>query len=243
MITPGGIIYRIGGMNWLLMTRLWLLNRSSYVVASLIPLQILQQILGNFGYPAVTLFIIIESAGIPFPGGTMLLLASFYASLDSRLNIVIVIACAAIGAILGNNIGYYIGRVGGRHFVERFGRYFFVKPHHLDYAERFFTRHGGKAVFFGRFIAVLRIWAAFLAGLHHMHWRTFLVYNAAGGILWVTIYGILGYIAGRVFYNNFAEIESLVHTLGWIISGGILAAVVVAILLIRRRFKRLLTGN
>lgn len=225
-------------MNWLLMTRFWLLSRSSYVVASLIPLQILQQTLGNFGYPAVTLFVMIESAGIPFPGETMLLLASFYASLDSRLNIVIVIACAAIGAVLGDNFGYYVGRVGGRPFVERFGRYFFIKPHHLHYAERFFMQHGGKTVFFGRFITILRIWAAFLAGLHHMHWRTFLMYNAAGGILWATIYGTLGSIAGHVFHDNFAEIERLANTLGWITGGSILVAVVIAILLIRWRFKR-----
>jgi membrane protein DedA with SNARE-associated domain len=228
-------------MNWLLMTRLWLLHKLSYVVASLIPLQILQQTLGRFGYPAVTLFVMIESAGIPFPGETMLLLASFYASLDPHLNVVIVIACAAMGAILGDNFGYYVGRVGGHPFVNRFGRYFFIKPHHLNYAERFFVRHGGKTVFFGRFVTILRIWAAFLAGMHHMHWRTFLVYNAAGGILWAAIYGTLGYVAGRVFHDNFTEIERLANTLGWVTGGSILAIVVIAILFIRWRFKRRFT--
>src|SRR4051812_14873264 len=121
-------------MSWLPIARFWMLSKQSYVVASLIPLQILQQTLGSFGYPAVTLFVMIESAGIPFPGETMLLLASFYASIDHHLNIAIVIACAALGAILGDNFGYYIGRVGGRPFVEHFGRYVFIKPHHLNYA-------------------------------------------------------------------------------------------------------------
>lgn len=225
-------------MNWLSSTRLWMLGKQSYVMASFIPLQILQQALATFGYPAVLLFVMIESTGIPFPGETMLLLAAFYASVDHHLNIVLVIACAALGAILGDNFGYYIGRAGGRPFVERFGRYFFVKPHHLNYAERFFVRHGGKTVFFGRFVAILRIWAAFLAGMHHMHWRSFVVYNATGGILWAALYGTLGYIAGRVFHDNFAEIEHLAQTLGWVTGSIIVAGVVTAVLIVRWRLKR-----
>jgi membrane protein DedA with SNARE-associated domain len=214
-----------------------MLGKQSYVMASFIPLQILQQALVTFGYPAVLLFVMIESTGIPFPGETMLLLAAFYASVDHHLNIVLVIACAALGAILGDNFGYYIGRAGGHPFVERFGRYFFVKPRHLNYAERFFVRHGGKTVFFGRFVAILRIWAAFLAGMHHMHWRSFVVYNAAGGILWATLYGTLGYIAGRVFHDNFAEIEHLAQTLGWVTGSIIIAVVVIAVLIVRWRLK------
>jgi membrane protein DedA with SNARE-associated domain len=215
-----------------------MLGKQSYVIASFIPLQILQQALATFGYPAVLLFVMIESTGIPFPGETMLLLAAFYASVDHHLNIVLVIACAALGAILGDNFGYYIGRAGGRPFVERFGRYFFVKPRHLNYAEGFFVRHGGKTVFFGRFVAILRIWAAFLAGMHHMHWRSFVVYNAAGGILWAVLYGTLGYIAGRVFHDNFAEIEHLAQTLGWVTGSIIIAVVVIAVLIVRWRLKR-----
>src|SRR5205823_14108065 len=146
-------------------------------------------------------------------------------------------------AILGDNFGYYIGRVGGRPFVERFGRYFFIKPHHLNYAERFFVRHGGKTVFFGRFVTILRIWSAFLAGMHHMHWRSFLVYNAAGGVLWATIYGTLGYIAGRIFHDNFAQIERLARTLGWISGGGILVVVIIIFLIVRVRLNRCLARS
>lgn len=206
---------------------------------SLISLQTLEQALAVAGYPAVTFFVMIESIGIPFPGETMLLLASFYAAIDHRLQIPIIIACAALGAILGDNIGYYIGRTGGRAFVQRYGRFFFVKPEHLASAERFFARHGNKTVFFGRFTTILRLWSAFLAGVNHMPWRTFLFYNALGGIIWSTIYGLLGYFAGQFFHDNFAQVQQLASTIGWV-AGGLIVAVVVAVALfvwIRRRKK------
>ena len=224
-------------MRWLTLARLGLLHFQSLPIAALITLQTLQEALAVFGYPAVTFFIMIESMGVPFPGETMLLLASFYSAIDSRLQVPIVIACAALGAILGDNIGYSIGRKGGRPFVERFGRYFFVKPKHLDRAERFFAKHGGKTVFFGRFTTLLRLWSAFLAGVNHMHWHTFLLYNAAGGILWAIIYGILGYVAGRFFHDNFGQVEHIARTISWI-SAGIIVVVVAGIIVflwLRRR--------
>src|SRR5712692_9286226 len=119
-------------MRWLVILQIRLLALFSGPLAALISLQTLQNALNIFGYPAVVLFIMIESTGIPFPGETMLLLASFYAAVDHQLQIALVIACAAGGAILGDNFGYYIGRTGGRAFAERFGRYFFLKPEHLD---------------------------------------------------------------------------------------------------------------
>jgi membrane protein DedA with SNARE-associated domain len=181
----------------------------------MISLQFLQNMLNTVGYPAVVLFIFIESTGIPFPGETMLLLASFYAATTGRLSLPGVIACAALGAILGDNLGYYIGYTGGRKFVERFGRYFFVKTKHLDQAEKFFNKHGAKTVFFARFVTLLRIWAAFLAGVNKMHWRTFLFYNAAGGIVWATLIGTLGYLGGRYFHDHFDQVAHLAHMIGW----------------------------
>jgi len=203
-------------MRWLPILRIRTLTWFGEPLAALISPETLQNILNIIGYPAVTLFVMIESSGIPFPGETMLLLASFYAAVNHQLQIPVVIACAAFGAIVGDNIGYYIGRTGGRALVERFGKYFFVKPEHLDRAEEFFAKHGDKTVFFGRFIAVLRAWAAFLAGLNHMRWRTFLIYNAAGGILWATIFGTFGFVAGRFFHDNFAAVEKIARTLGWL---------------------------
>ncbi|HLZ63861.1 MAG TPA: DedA family protein [Ktedonosporobacter sp.] len=207
-------------------------------LASLISFETLQQALGSFGYPAVLLFVMIESLGVPFPGETMLLLASFSAATNPRLQIPIVIACAALGAIVGDNIGYYIGLKGGRPFVARFGRYFFVKPEHLDYAEKFFAKHGNKTVFLGRFTAILRTWAAFLAGVNHMPWRAFLIYNAAGGIIWATIYGILGFVAGNVFKNNFPRVEQIASQVSWVTLSLAIVIVVAAIIFWRARRSR-----
>lgn len=234
-------------MHWLtgMWVRLLSIIGQSLPLAALISLQTLQHALTVLGYPAVTIFVMIESSGIPFPGETMLLLASFYAAVDHHLQIPIVIACAALGAIIGDNIGYTVGRTGGRAIVLRYGHYVFLKPEHLERAEKFFAKHGNKTVFFGRFIAILRAWAAFLAGVNHMHWRTFLIYNAAGGIIWATIFGTLGYLAGRVFHDNFSQIEQLARTLSW---GGalFLVAIVVAIyvvLKLRKRYAKLATGD
>lgn len=204
-------------------------------LAALISLQFLQNALHTAGYPAVALFVMIESSGIPFPGETMLLLASFYAAIDQQLQLPLIIACAALGAILGDNLGFYVGRTGGKAFVERYGRYLFLKPRHLERAQKFFAKHGDKTVFFGRFIAVLRAWAAFLAGVNQMRWHTFLLYNAAGGILWAIIYGVLGYFAGKVFHDNFARVEKLASTLSLILGGVIIIAVIITVFYFRHR--------
>ncbi|HLI07475.1 MAG TPA: DedA family protein [Ktedonobacteraceae bacterium] len=215
----------------------WLFSTGTFFagipLAALITLQTLQAALDTLGYPAVTLFIMIESMGIPFPGETMLLLASFYAAINHHLQIPIVIACAALGAIIGDNLGYWIGRTGGRALVSRYGRFVFIKPEHIERAERFFEKHGNKTVFFGRFFAILRAWAAFLAGVNHMPWRTFLLYNAAGGIVWATIYGLLGYFAGRFFHDNFGQVQAIARTLSW--GGAILLIVLIIALYVAYR--------
>lgn len=210
----------------------------SATLSALISLQFLQNALHTVGYPAVTLFVMIESSGIPFPGETMLLLASFYAAIDHQLSLPIIIICAALGAILGDNIGFYVGRTGGKAFVERYGRYLFLKPQHLERAEKFFAKHGDKTVFFGRFVAILRAWAAFLAGVNQMRWRTFLLYNAAGGILWAIIFGVLGYYAGRIFHDNFAQVERLASTFSLIVGGIIVVVVLLIVIFYVRRRRR-----
>lgn len=222
--------------KWLAFLHIRLLELHHLPLAALISLDTLRELLATLGYPAVALFIMIESAGIPFPGETMLLLASFYAAVDHRLQIPLVIICAALGAIIGDNLGFLIGKTGGYALVQRYGRYLFLKPHHLQKAQNFFARHGNKTVFLGRFIAVLRAWAAFLAGVNHMHWSTFLFYNAAGGILWAIIYGCLGFFAGRVFHDNFGAVEQLARTLSW--TGTALIIVVVLGLFILFRLRR-----
>jgi membrane protein DedA with SNARE-associated domain len=201
-------------------------------------LGILQSALNTLGYPAVTLFVMIESSGVPFPGETMLLLASFYSAIDNHLSLPIVIACAALGAILGDNIGFYVGRTGGKAFIDRYGHYIHLKPEHLARAEKFFTRHGDKTVFFGRFVAVLRAWAAFIAGVNQMRWGTFFIYNASGGIIWAIVYGLLGYYAGRIFHNNFSLVEHLAGQLSLFLTVTILVAAVGIFFLYRWRKKQ-----
>ncbi len=225
-------------MLWLMILRYKAFTWFGERLAALISLAILQNALDTIGYPAVAIFVMIESSGIPFPGETMLLLASFYAGASHQLQIPIVIACAAFGAIIGDNIGYFIGRTGGRAFVVRYGKYVFIKPEHLDRAEIYFANHGDKTVFFGRFIAVLRAWAAFLAGVNHMHWRTFLFYNAAGGILWAATFGTLGYVAGRYLHDSFAQVEQLASILGWVGAGLIVAAALAVFIVYRVRKTR-----
>jgi membrane protein DedA with SNARE-associated domain len=225
-------------MRWLtLLLHLRLLIILSQPIAAIISLQTLQNALSVLGYPAVALFVMIESAGIPFPGETMLLLASFFAATNHTLQIPLVIVSAALGAIIGDNLGYLIGRTGGYALVRRYGKYIFLRQEQLDRAEQFFAKHGDKTVFFGRFVAVLRAWAAFLAGVNHMPWRTFFIYNAAGGIIWATIYGTLGFVAGRYFHDNFSQIQSLGSTIGWV-GGGIIVAAAIALFIffrVRRR--------
>ncbi len=226
-------IYSIAQLNTLLPV---------FPLAALISLPALEQFLATFGYLAVFIFVMIESLGIPFPGETMLLLGSFFVAIDHRLSLPFVIASAALGAIIGDNIGYAIGRKGGRplveHLIERYGRYIFLKPEHLARAERFFAKHGDKTVFFGRFISILRTWAAFLAGVNRMHWRTFLIYNAAGGIIWAAIYGTLGYLAGRFFHDNFPAVEHIARDVGWVGAGVVVAAIAIAVIVVRVRRAR-----
>jgi membrane protein DedA with SNARE-associated domain len=186
----------------------------------------LQQGIDTYGYWVVFLAVAIESTGIPFPGETTLVAASVYASTNHTLNIVLVIVAAAAGAILGDNAGYTVGKYGGFPVLQRLLRLFHIGEDKLVYTQRFFEKHGDKTVFFGRFLAVLRAWAAFLAGANHMRRRTFFIWNAAGGILWATIYGLLGYILG----NNLPLLGRILKGLG--IFGFVALGVVIVALIV-----------
>jgi len=150
----------------------------------------LTHLLVTYGYWAVLLFVAIESTGIPFPGETMLLVAAIAAGTTHQLSIAFVIMAAASGAILGDNLGFWVGREGGYRLLRRYGRYIRLEERRLKLGQYLFLRHGGKVVFFGRFVAVLRAWAAFLAGTNRMRWPRFLLFNALGGIIWATLYGL-----------------------------------------------------
>ena len=194
--------------------------------------ELLTHLLDTWGYLAVFVFVAIESSGIPFPGETMLVTAAIYAA-SGHLHIQLVIAAAALGAIVGDNLGYWAGREGGRPLLRRYGRYLHLDEAKLKRAEDFFARHGDKTVFLGRFVAVLRAWAAFLAGVNRMPWPKFLVFNAAGGICWAILYGTLGYELG----SNLPLLHRILRDLG--IGSVVLAVAVVAVLvLLRRRARR-----
>jgi len=161
----------------------------------------LQQFLATYGYFAVFVFVAIESIGIPFPGETMLLVAAIDAGKTHQLSIVLVILAATLGAIVGDNIGFWIGREGGYRVLRRYGRYIGFDERKLKVGIYLFRKHGGKVVFFGRFVAVLRAWAAFLAGVNHMPWSRFLAFNALGGFVWSTLYGLGGYFLGEQIHR------------------------------------------
>ena len=149
----------------------------------------LQHLLASYGPLAVAVIVGLESMGLPLPGEAALILASIYAGAHHR-NIAIVIAAAAIGAIIGDNIGYWIGREFGFKLLRRFASKLGLSDGRIKLGQYLFMRHGVKVVFLGRFVAVLRVLAAFLAGVNQMPWRSFLIANATGAILWATLYGL-----------------------------------------------------
>jgi membrane protein DedA with SNARE-associated domain len=157
------------------------------------------------GYPMLALLVGLESMGIPLPGETALIAAAVLAA-SGHLDIVPVIAIAAAAAIVGDNCGYVIGRLGGRRLLERPGPFAGARRQALERGDRLFTRHGGKAVFFGRWISLLRIWAAWLAGATRMSWPRFLAFNAAGGICWAVSVGLLSYFVGAAAAELFGRI-------------------------------------
>ena len=142
---------------------------------------------------------------MPVPGETALITSAVLAS-QGHLQIELVIATAAAAAIIGDNIGYLLGSRLGRRFFERPGWFHERRLAALRSGDVLFARHGGKAVFFGRWVAVLRIWAAWLAGMSSMPWRSFLLWNALGGIAWATCFGLIGYFGGEAAAHLVARI-------------------------------------
>ena len=180
------------------------------------------------------LLIAVESAGVPLPGETALVASGALAA-TGKLNIVAVIAVASAAAIVGDNGGYWLGRKGGRKLLERWGPVAKHARKVLPRAERLFAKHGGKTVFFGRFIAVLRITAAWMAGISRMPWWRFLAFNAAGGILWATLVGLVSYYSGKAAAHA-------IQTYG-LYAAGVIAVVVVAFFLGLRWWERRMVAN
>jgi len=192
----------------------------------------LTHLLTTYGYLVVFLFIGIESLGVPFPGETMLITASVYAGATHNLAISGVILAAIAGAIIGDNIGFGIGWFGGFRLLVRYGRYIRINEARLKVGRYIFMLHGGKVVFFGRFVSILRAYAAFLAGTNRMHWRSFLVFNAAGGIVWATSWGTVAYVLGGQINRLSTPVDIALGVLGGVV-------LIAGLLIIRTREKRL----
>ncbi len=183
-------------------------------------------------YGLVLLFaaVAVESAGVPVPGETALVTAAVLAKLG-HYSLGSVIVVAAAGAIVGDNIGYGLGRFGGRRLLERWDVVARRAAKALPPAERFFLRHGAKAVFFGRFIAILRVTAAWMAGISHMTWWRFFCWNAAGGIAWAALVAGIAWIFGKAVADAIDH-YGLFAALGLILVG---AATIVAFKFWQRR--------
>jgi membrane protein DedA with SNARE-associated domain len=154
-------------------------------------------LISTYGYWVVGGIIALESMGLPLPGEATLIAAAIYAGTTHQLDIGLVIAASAAGAILGDNAGYWIGREIGYPLLLRYGHYVQLTEARLKLGQYMFRQHGGKIVFLGRFVALLRALAALLAGANHMAWPRFLICNAAGGIVWAAIYGGAAYYFGH----------------------------------------------
>jgi membrane protein DedA with SNARE-associated domain len=183
-------------------------------------------------YGLVFLFAIVclESAGLWLPGETALIAAGVYAS-KGHLSITGVVAVAAVAAIIGDNIGYWLGREGGRRLIDRWEWSRRVGDRVLPAAERFFRRHGGKAVFFARFFGGVRVTGAWMAGITRMQWWRFLLWNAAGGIVWAIAVGLIAFYAGKAAADAIARYG----VYGGIAIGAVIVLVIAALHVWRRR--------
>jgi len=158
-------------------------------------------LLATYGYGLVLAVVALESAGLPLPGETVLVTASVYAGTTHNMAIAGVIAAAAAGAIIGDNLGFWVGREAGPPILHRFGHLVGLDARRQKLGQYLFMRYGGAIVFFGRFVAFLRAFAALLAGVNRLDPLRFFAFNAAGGIAWATIFGLGGYALGASFHR------------------------------------------
>jgi membrane protein DedA with SNARE-associated domain len=189
-------------------------------------------LLGTYGYWAVLVFVFSESTGVPLPGETILIAAAIYAGATHHLTIWWVVLAGIAGAILGDNTGYAIGRAGGFPLLRRFGRYIRLDEGKLKLGQYIFIRYGAPVVFFGRFVSILRTYAAFLAGVNRMPWPRFLVFNAAGGALWACLYGFGAYFLGK-------KVNQIAGPVGIILGMGAVIVIVAFLIFVRRNMSRL----
>jgi membrane protein DedA with SNARE-associated domain len=183
---------------------------------------------GHVGYPLVALIVVLETGcGIPFAPGELAVVTAAIAAADGELQLPWLIAVAAASAIMGDNIGYMVGRHGGRRLLERPGVFYKQRQFVLGIADPFFEKHGPKAVFIGRWLPVLRVYASWLAGASRMPWKAFVFWNASGGICWAVSLSLIGYFAG-------AAGKSFLESAGKFGPVFVIGGIIVAVLVYRR---------
>jgi membrane protein DedA with SNARE-associated domain len=192
----------------------------------------ISHLIASYGYLALFALVGAESMGIPLPGETALVTAGIYAGHTHHLSPWLIFAVASAAAIIGDNIGYWIGDKGGYRLARRYGPRVRLDERKLKIARYLFDAHGGKVVFFGRFVSVLRTYAAFLAGTSRMRWRRFLLANASGGIVWAAIFTVAAYLAGNA-------VQRASGTITWVLAGTAVLAIAAVLLLVRRQTGRL----
>ena len=195
-------------------------------------LSLITHLVQSYGYYAVFALIVLESMGIPLPGETALVTAALYAGTTHHLNIAVLAAAAAAAAVIGDNAGYWIGRTGGLRLAERYGRFVRLDRGKLKVGRYLFAQHGVKVVFFGRFVAVLRTFAAFFAGVSKMRWPGFLAANAAGGLLWAGFYAFGPYALGSAA----SSVGNTITIAGYAVAG---VLTIVSFIVVRRSLRRL----
>jgi membrane protein DedA with SNARE-associated domain len=184
----------------------------------------LRTFIADYGYWAVALALLCENAGIPVPGETTLLLASFLAYSEHKLDLIWIVVVGTCAASIGDNIGFAIGHYGGRRLLTRYQKLFRISQTSLERGEKLFARYGASTVFFARFIFGLRIFAGPLAGVLRMPWKKFAVFNFLGAAAWVTVIALVGYFFGRHW-------DAMEHVLGrFNLLGGIALLIVISVL-------------
>jgi membrane protein DedA with SNARE-associated domain len=192
----------------------------------------LHELLASYGYWAVFGVIALESMGLPLPGESALIAAALYAGTTHDLALPLVVAAAAGGAILGDNAGYWIGREAGLRLLLRFGYWIRLDQAKVKLGQYLFLKRGGGIVFFGRFVALLRTFAALLAGASCMPWLRFLLWNALGGACWAMLYGTGGFFLGHAIHR-------FAGPLGWVALALAAVLVIAGLRFLHRNMDRL----
>ena len=193
--------------------------------------EVLRSHFTTHGYWTLAITLLLENAGIPLPGETMLLFASFLAFQNHELNLGLIILVATAACTLGDNLGYWIGFHGGRPLLHRYQNFFRISDERIASGERMFERFGPATVFFARFVFGMRIIAGPLAGVLRMQWRRFVLFNFLGAVTWVTVISCVGYLFGR-HWQNLLRLVSRANAVVFV------AAVVIAIFAWRRYLDR-----